>query len=387
MCEAGSPNVWGAEAKAGPVSATPASGSGRPGRRCLGEGCGPGHPPAPEGGHPCTRSGPSCAQGGAGSPAAPGRVRGQRALGAIAARVRPPRSPASGLPLASHPLGSPVTRSPVAARLAGPGGEARGAHARTPCLPLLAVSAGQEKGPPRGKHEDERSAAPGREPGCLGSGVAGAATAPSRRAAGRRSPGGAGALRLEPSVPLRASDAPGSCRYYTFTCSGSEPRADRRAGPPAPGTAGPRVPHHVPRHSDEVPGEHDSPGPGLSGDGAGVPTAAKPTQRPPGNPGPAQPEPPSRLPGAASPTRRPSGQRLAPPGRVGCGVPWALLRLQPHLPGWGSGDFLGRSRRLDSIHERGCSFGGSDSHLTPYCNFPINCDLNKLKWLTRLSSR
>lgn len=199
--------------------------------------------------------------------------------------------------------------------------------------------------------------------------------------------GGAGALRPEPSVPLRASDAPGSCRYYTFTCSGSEPRADRRAGPPAPGTAGPRVPHHVPRHSDEVPGEHDSPGPGLSGDGAGVPTAAKPTQRPPGNPGPAQPEPPSRLPGAASPTRRPSGQRLAPPGRVGCGVPRALLRLQPHLPGWGSGDFLGRSRRLDSIHERGCSFGGSDSHLTPYCNFPINCDLNKLKWLTRLSSR
>lgn len=120
------------------------------------------------------------------------------------------------------------------------------------------------------------------------------------RAAGRRSPGGAGALGPEPSVPLRASDAPGSCRYYTFTCSGSEPRADRRAGPPAPGTAGPRVPHHVPRHSDEVPGEHDSPGPGLSGDGAGVPTAAKPTQRPPGNPGPAQPEPPSRLPGAAA---------------------------------------------------------------------------------------
>lgn len=135
VCEAGSPNVWGAEAKAGPVSATPASGSGRPGRRCLGEGCGPGHPPAPEGGHPCTRSGPSCAQGGAGSPAAPGRVRGQRALGAIAARVWLPRSPASGLPLASHPLGSPVTRSPVAARLAGRRSSGR---TRTHPLPPLA---------------------------------------------------------------------------------------------------------------------------------------------------------------------------------------------------------------------------------------------------------
>lgn len=342
MCEAGSPNVWGAEAKAGPVSATPASGSGRPGRRCLGEGCGPGHPPAPEGGHPCTRSGPSCAQGGAGSPAAPGRVRGQRALGAIAARVWLPRSPASGLPLASHPLGSPVTRSPVAARLAG-----RRSSGRTrthPLPPLAGRLRWSGEGPASRKARGRKVGGPG-----SGAGLPGLwcrwrgnrSEPPSRRptVAGR-----CGASGPEPSVPLRASDAPGSCRYYTFTCSGSEPRADRRAGPPAPGTAGPRVPHHVPRHSDEVPGEHDSPGPGLSGDGAGVPTAAKPTQRPPGNPGPAQPEPPSRLPGAASPTRRPSGQRLAPPGRVGCGVPRALLRLQPHLPGWGSGDFLGRSR-------------------------------------------
>lgn len=97
--------------------------------------------------------------------------------------------------------------------------------------------------------------------------------------------------------------------------------------------------------------------------------------RPPASPG--RPHPPDGLPA--------SGSRLLAAWGVGCRG--ALLRLQPHLPGWGSGDFLGRSRRLDSIHERGCSFGGSDSHLTPYCNFPINCDLNKLKWLTRLSSR
>lgn len=385
MCEAGSPNVWGAEAKAGPVSATPASGSGRPGRRCLEEGCGPGHPPAPEGGHPCTRSGPSCAQGGAGSPAAPGRVRGQQALGAITARVRPPRSPASGLPLASHPLGSPVTRSPVAARLAG-----RRSSGRTrthPLPPLAGRLRWSGEGPASRKARGRKVGGPG-----SGAGLPGLwcrwrgdrSEPPSRRptVAERRGRGRPGALGAAQGV--------GCSRLmpllHVYLLRLGAPRR-QASWAPAPGTAGPRVPHHVPRHSDEVPGEHDSPGPGLSGDGAGVPTAAKPTQRPPGNPGPAQPEPPSRLPGAASPTRRPSGQRLAPPGRVGCGVPRALLRLQPHLPGWGSGDFLGRSRRLDSIHERGCSFGGSDSHLTPYCNFPINCDLNKLKWLTRLSSR
>lgn len=166
-------------------------------------------------------------------------------------------------------------------------------------------------------------------------------------------------------------------------------------GPPPRGQLGPgsRITSHVTvmRSLENTTAQ----GPDSPGMERGCPP---PRNRPRGRPGiqglpsqshpPASPgRPPSRLPGAASPTRWPSGQRLAPPGRVRCGVPRALLRLQPHLPGWGSGDFLGRSRRLDSIHERGCSFGGSDSHLTPYCNFPINCDLNKLKWLTRLSSR
>lgn len=387
MCEAGSPNVWGAEAKAGPVSATPASGSGRPGRRCLGEGCGPGHPPGPRGRarlHPLgpflcpRRRGLSSSTGACPWAAGPGCHR-RPSLAATLSGVRLAAGIApSGLACDSEPRRRPLGRA---------GRRGSGRTRTHPLPPLAGRLRWSGEGPASRKARRRKVGGPG-----SGAGLPGLwcrwrgdrSEPPSRRltVAGR-----CGASGPEPSVPLRASDAPGSCRYYTFTCSGSEPRADRRAGPPAPGTAGPRVPHHVPRHSDEVPGEHDSPGPGLSGDGAGVPTAAKPTQRPPGNPGPAQPEPPSRLPGAASPTRRPSGQRLAPPGRVGCGVPRALLRLQPHLPGWGSGDFLGRSRRLDSIHERGCSFGGSDSHLTPYCNFPINCDLNKLKWLTRLSSR
>lgn len=82
-----------------------------------------------------------------------------------------------------------------------------------------------------------------------------------------------------------------------------------------------------------------------------------------------------------------------PSNSVGCGAQLAQYRShvpRPHVPIGGLSRLPGK-KQTTRLHQRAsehpCSFESNDSHFTPYCNFPINCDLNMLMWLTRLSIR
>lgn len=73
---------------------------------------------------------------------------------------------------------------------------------------------------------------------------------------------------------------------------------------------------------------------------------------------------------------------------AGCSSLGATHTCPVHTcPSGGSHDFLERNKRLGFINEHPCSFESNDSHFTPSCNFPINCDLNMLMRVTRLSIR